>query len=195
MLAPIWNHIDEVNGVETIVLSETTGEHVHAVELGMGSNPVDFIDKLGNFNLNLHTILGRIDTVGSLDCQFPDPVQDICGFLQIAFSCLDERNTIRSVSAGLLQTTNLRTHLFGYCKTGSIVAGFVDPQTAGKFLHARHCCAVGNFQVPLSVQSAHVVIDYHRILREKILNRHPCLLEIFRRLCASGLYRHGHTRL
>jgi hypothetical protein len=93
---------------------QNVGQHIHAVELSVGCNAVEFINQLRNFDLDLHSVFSGINSVGSLNGQFPDPVKNICSFLQIAFGCLDKRNSILDVSFSLIQTADLASQFLGY---------------------------------------------------------------------------------
>ncbi len=56
------------------------------------------------------------------------------GFVQCAFSCLNERNAILGVAGALVQTAYLSAHFFGDGETGGVVTGTVDAQARGEFL-------------------------------------------------------------
>src|SRR5690606_24523104 len=45
------------NNIRAFVAGETSGQQIHSVELRVACNPVDFVNQLADFNLNLHSVL------------------------------------------------------------------------------------------------------------------------------------------
>jgi hypothetical protein len=127
----------------------------------MRSDTVDLVNKLRDFDLDLHSIFGRINTVRGLNRQFSDPVQNILGFLQITFGGLNERYAVLYVPCSLIQAADLTAHFLTYRQSGRVVAGPVDPQSAGKFLHGLHCLPIDDTELPIRINGAHVVINNH----------------------------------
>ena len=113
--------------VEAGVAGEATGKHVHTVELGVRSDTIHFIDELRDFHLNLHPVFRGVDPVGSLNGKFSDSLKNIRGFLEVAFSSLNEGDTVCGIPTGLLEAADLGPHLLGNGQTGGIVACPVDP--------------------------------------------------------------------
>ena len=50
-------------GIFSALTRKASGQHIHAVKLSGTRNAIDFGNKLRNFDLNLHTVFRRIDTV------------------------------------------------------------------------------------------------------------------------------------
>jgi len=71
-----------------------TGKHVHAVELGMACDTVNFRHKLGNFDLDVHPVFLGVNTVGRLNRKFPQALKNIFCFLKIRFANLDKGNAV-----------------------------------------------------------------------------------------------------
>jgi hypothetical protein len=57
----------------------------------------------------------------------------------------------------------LRAHFFRYGKAGSVIARAVDTLSGSEPLHVFIRFEVIEFQLPLCEESAHIVIDNHRI--------------------------------
>jgi len=139
-------------------------KHIHAVELCVGRDAVDFVDQLGYFHLDLLAVFRAVDAVSGLYGQFADAVQDVLGFLKVSFSGLDERNAVLDVPFRLVQPTDLTAHFFGHGQTGSVVAGFVDSHAGRQFFDIGFDVRGFAAQRPVGVHSAHVVIDDHMTL-------------------------------
>ena len=139
----------------------------------MACNAIYFVYELRNFNLDLHTVFCRIDTVCSLNCQLAHALHDISGFCQISLCCLDKRHTILNILSCLIQTANLASHFFRHCKTGSIIARSVNAHTARKFFYVFSNSCFDDTCVTLRIHSAHIVVNNHITLLE-VLIRHPC---------------------
>ena len=75
MLAPMCSHMLAVTAFSPIALREPAREQVHAVELGVGGDPVHLVDQLGDFHLDLHPVLGGVDPVGGLHRELAQPLR------------------------------------------------------------------------------------------------------------------------
>jgi len=143
------------------VLGESAGEQVHAVELGMACDAVDFGDKLGYFHLDHHTIAFGENTVGRLNSEFPDTVQNILGSLEETFGGLYKGHAVHDVALGLVKAPDLAPHLFGYRKPGGIVPGAVDPHTGTKLLHAPVDANLYQAKLAVGEHGTQIVVNNH----------------------------------
>ncbi len=126
-------------------------QQVLGVKLGGAGDAVNFRSQLVDFLLDLGTVLGSVGTVGGLYCQFPHSLQDSVGFVQCAFSRLNEGYAVLGVAAGLVQTSDLGAHFFGDGQSGSVVGSAVDAQSGGQFLQSLGHSLVVEYQLVIGV--------------------------------------------
>ncbi len=57
--------------------AKAAGQHVHPVELGVRSDPVDFVHQLADFDLDLLAVLSGVDTVRGLHGQLAEALENV----------------------------------------------------------------------------------------------------------------------
>src|SRR5690606_9950408 len=131
-----------------------------AVEVGLSSYAIYFLKALVHLLLNRIDIRRRIGTVLGLNRQLTDTLQVIVDFVQRAFRCLSDGNTIVSVTGGLRQTLDVCREAVSNSLTSSVVLGAVDAQTGGQAFDGAAQSVLGLGQVVLRNQSKVVGVDY-----------------------------------
>ncbi len=143
---------------------KAAGQDVHAVELRMGGDPIELADHLRHLYLDHHAVFLGIDAVRRLNRKLTGSLEDILGFLEVAFRRLDERNAVHRVFGGLLQAADLGPQFLGYGQSGGIVARAVDAHAGRQLFHVFLYVTVRAFYLAVRIDCTHVVIDYHMSL-------------------------------
>ena len=81
-----------------------------------------------------------------------------------AFTGLDHRDAVLRIALRLGETADLRPEFLTDRQAGSVVAGPVDPEAAGKTLDALLERHAGRHEVSLGIHCCYVVIDSHGVL-------------------------------
>ena len=151
----------EPHGSRWIQSRESSGQHLHLVELGLRRDPIDLVDQLADFHLDLLAVFFGVDTVGGLHGQNADTLENILILLEISFRRLDERNTVHRVPFRLTQTANLGSHFLRHGQASGVVPGAVDTQTGGQLLDVLTHVLIMELKSAMSEDRTDVMIDDH----------------------------------